>query len=153
MSYSQIRNYFNQKIQSYNSDFKEWRGALVYDDAQNIPSTTLNTYYHVELNSMSSTGAQDVLVQDAWTVNLTILKFGARDPLSALDEILDSAFCIKTEIIDPRNVEQFKASNDGDIEAIELASITPSAIDASNDNSIKVQLQFNVRMYYSNLTV
>lgn len=152
MSYSQVRGYLKNEIESFNPKYKEWRDALVFDDAQNVPSTLADTRYHIEMNSMTSTPAQDTLVQDSWLVTMTLLKYGFNDPLSALDSLLDDAFCIKSVIIDCRNVEEYKQANDGSIEAVELLSINPSAIDASNDNVVKVQMQFNVRMYYSTLT-
>jgi len=144
MSYSQIRKYFNGEILKVEPDFKEWRDALVVSDAQNIPNTLLDTRYHIEVGAVTSTPAQDLSVEDQGTVILTLFRRGFNNPLLALDSLLDSAHCIRHQLINPQNIQTFN----GDIDAVESVSITPSEIDASNDNTIQVQLEFNVRMYF-----
>jgi hypothetical protein len=151
MSYSDIRTYFQGRVEGFKSDFKEWKDALVFEDTNNIPTTLLDSRYHIEFNSLASSPASDKIVEDSWQVNLSLFKNGANKPQDALDELLDDAFCIKSSIIDPRNVEAHKVANNSFIEAAELVSLTPGAIELSNDNIVKVLMQFNVRLYASNL--
>ena len=146
--YSDIRKYFNKEIQSVDSDLKEWKDALVYDDAANIPSTLLNNRYHIEIGSWSSTPAQDLSVQDQFSVILSIFKKGFDEPQDVLDELLDKALCIKAQLINPQNVETFKQVNTSAIEAVENTSGTAGEIDSTNDNIIKIALEFNVRLYF-----
>jgi len=148
MSYSKIRTYFNQQIQAFDSDLKEWRDALVFEDASNIPSTLLGTRYHLEIGPWTSTPAQDKSVHDEFTVILTIFSKGFTDPLMALDNLLDEALCIKHQLINPVNIEAFKTANGGQIEAVENVSGEPAEIASTNDNIIKIALEFNVRMYF-----
>jgi hypothetical protein len=147
--YSQIRQYFKEQILAVNGSLKEWRGAIVFDDTDNIPSSLLGTSYHIEIANWLSTPAQDRSVQDQFTVRLTIFKKGFTDPLTALDNLLDDSFCIRQQLINPLNVESFKSGNSSAIEAVENISGNPSAIDSTNDNIIKIALEFNVRLYFS----
>lgn len=148
MSYSNIRKYFNQQIQTAKPDLKEWREALVFEDASNIPSTLLDSRYHIEVGPWSSTPAQDLSVEDQFTVVLTIFSKGFTDPLAALDNLLDDSLCIKAQLINPVNVEAYKNANGGQIEAVENTGGTPAEIASSNDNIIKIALEFNVRLYF-----
>lgn len=148
MSYSKIRTYFNQQIQTFDPDMKEWRDALVFEDVSNIPSTLLGTRYHLEIGPWTSTPAQDKSVHDEFTVILTIFSKGFTDPLTALDNLLDEALCIKHQLINPVNIEAFKTTNGGQIDAVENVSGEPSEIASTNDNIIKIALEFNVRMYF-----
>ena len=146
--YSDIRKYFNQEIAKVDGDSKEWTDALVFDDANNIPSTLLNTRHHIELSNWTSSPAQDLSVQDQFSVTLTIFKKGFTDPQDALDDLLDKALCIKHQLINPQNVEAFKTLNNAAIDAVENTTGTASEIDASNDNIIKIALEFNVRLFF-----
>ena len=146
--YSDIRKYFQERVRAHDPDLKEWKDALVFDDANNIPSTLLNTRYHIEIGSWSSTPAQDLSVQDQFTVTLTLFKKGYTTPQDALDSLLDEALNVRHELINPKNVETFKEANDSAILAVENTSGSPTEIDASNDNIIKIALEFNVRLYF-----
>ena len=147
-SYSSIRKYFNERVGFVDSDLKEWRDALVFEDASNIPSTLLGSRYHIEIGSWSSTPAQDLSVQDSFIVKLTIFKKGFTDPSSALDSLLDKSLCIKSDLVNPQNVEVFKVANTSAIEAVENISGSPGEIDSTNDNIIKIALEFNVRLFF-----
>lgn len=146
--YSQIRQYFKERISVADSNLKEWRDALVFEDANNIPSSLLDSRYHIEIGSWASTPAQDLSVQDQFSVTLTIFKKGFTDPTAALDNLLDDSLCIRHELINPKNVESFKSGNSSAIEAVENISGTPAEIDSNNDNIVKIALEFNVRLYF-----
>lgn len=146
--YSDIRKYFKERIAASDSDLKEWKDALVFDDAANIPSTLLDTRYHIELDSWTSTPAQDQSVEDRFVIRLTLFKKGFTTPQDALDDLLDKVLDIRHELINPLNVEAFKTSNNSAIEAVENTSGASSEIDSTNDNTVKVALEFNVRLYF-----
>jgi hypothetical protein len=148
MSYSQIRSYFKNEIASVYPDMQEWREALVFDNSENIPRSLLESRYHIELTTLTSTPATDIHTEDIGTVVLTLFKSGYNDPPGALDELLDKAQCIKVQLINPQNVETYKAANDGNIDAVELNSLSAGEIAVSNDNIVKVALEFSVRLFF-----
>lgn len=153
MSYSKIRTFFREQAVKVDPDFTEWRDALVFEDTENIPSTLLASRYHIEFGAMSSTPALDRTVQDQWPVIVTIFKNGANAPTNALDELMDKAFDLKTYCIDPQEITAFNDASEYCIEAIEVVSITPSALTTTNDNIVKIQIEFNVRLYFNNQLV
>jgi hypothetical protein len=149
MSYSQIRTYFKNNIAEVKPSFKEWRDALVFDNAQNIPLTLIDSYYHLEISNWASTPSQDLSVQDSFPVTMTIFKNGFNKPTDALDTLMDDALCLRQRLINPKNVEIYKVLVSGNIEAVENVSGTALEIDSSNDNIIKIALEFSVRLYFS----
>jgi len=142
MSWSQIRTYFNGEIATALPDMKEWRDAF---NIENVPRTLLDTYYHLSINAGTSTSAQDATVQDQMSVLLTVWRKGTSDMSLTQDELWDIAYCIRQAVINPRNVHIF----DGDILAVENTQMRSEPIDLSNDNVVQIQLEFNVRMYFS----
>jgi hypothetical protein len=146
--YSDIRKYFKERIAASDSDLKEWKDALVFDDANNIPTTLLNTRYHIAINSWTSSPAQDQSVHDQFSITLTLLKKGFTEPQDALDDLLDKVLDIRHELINPLNVEAFKIANNSAILAVENTSGAAGEIDSTNDNTVKVALEFNVRLYF-----
>lgn len=148
MSYSQVRSYFNNEIPTAVPGMTEWRDALVFDNAENIPRSLLEAKYHIEFSLLSSTPAQDKSTEDSANIIVTIFKSGFNDPIGALDELMDKAQCIKQQVINPLNVEAYKSANSGDIDAVELVGISSGEIAVSNDNIVKVALEFNVRLFF-----
>ena len=142
MSWSQIRTYFNGEIETVLPDMREWRDAF---NVENIPRTLLDTYYHLDIRSGASSSANDATVQDRMLVALKIWKKGSNDIATTQDELWDLAFCIRQGLINPRNVHTF----DRDIQAVENLSMNAQPIDLTNDNVVEIQLEFNVRMYFS----
>lgn len=144
MSYSKIRPYFKQAIESVNPSFTEWKDALVFDDVQNVPGSILDRSYHIEIGTIGSTLDAGGFTTKGTTVIVTIFKKGFNSPQDALDELLDVADCIDAEVTRATNVEIYKAANNISFEKIDLLTITPSEIDTSNDNVVQCKLEFNV---------
>lgn len=147
-NYSDIRKYFNERVKAEDSSLKEWKDALIFEDAANIPSSILDNRYHIEISNWTSTPANDTAVEDRFTVVLTIFKKGFTTPQDSLDNLLDKALCIRHSLINPKNVESFKVINSSQIDAVENLSGSTGEIDSSNDNTIKIALEFNVRLYF-----
>jgi len=130
--------------------YEEWTDSF---NIENVPTTVLDSKYHVGLGALTSSPQQDRSIQDQFPVVLTIWKRGFVDIVTATDELLDVANCIRLDIIDVENVELYKqaeitAGRTGNIEDVQSVSITPSEIAASNDNIVQIQLEFNVRLYF-----
>lgn len=126
--------------------FKEWTDSL--DNIGNIPKTLLDKSYHITLGTDSSTPATDIHIEDNFSATITVFKRAYNSPVTARDELLQTANCIRLDVINPLNVEAYKVANDGNIESVVSVSLTPGEIDASNDNIIQVQIEFNVRLFF-----
>ncbi len=142
---TQVRGYLNTRMSSVEPTFKEWTDSL--DNIGNIPKTLLDKSYHITLGVDSSTPQDDRHIEDNFNVVITVFKRAYNAPVSARDELLQTANCIRLDVINPLNVETYKSANDGNIESVSSISIAPSEIDVSNDNIIQVQIEFNVRLF------
>jgi len=142
---SQVRDYINARMAVVEPTYKEWTDSL--EEIGNIPKTLLNRSYHITLNGSTSSSNNDREIEDVSNVIITVWQRGYTKPVEARDEILQTANCIRLDIIDPKNVEAYKRANDGNIEDVQSVGITPGEIDASNDNIIQVEIELNLRLY------
>lgn len=142
---SQVRDYIRSRMAVVEPTYQEWTDSL--DNIGNIPKTVLNRTYHITLNGSTASTNNDTFIQDVSNVVITIFKRGFTRPVEARDEIMQTANCIRLDMIDPQNVETYKAANDGNIEDIQSVGIVPNEIDVSNDNTIQVEIELNLRLY------
>jgi hypothetical protein len=130
------------------SNYKEWTDAL---NIENIPNTLIDNYYHINLGTFVSSPQSDQHIVDSGAVTLTIFKRAFNNTSGARDTVLDAAHCIRIDLINPKNVETHKVSIDGNIEVVESSSISAIEIDESNDNIIKVEIEFNFRLFFCSI--
>ena len=143
---TQVRDYINTRMPLVDSDFKEWTDSL--EDVGNIPKSVLDNSYHITLGTSSASSQNSNHIEEDFGVIVTIFKRGFREPVVARDTVLQKANCVRLDVIDPLNVESYKAANDGNIEEVRSVSLTTSEIDVSNDNVIKVEIELNVRLFF-----
>jgi len=124
--------------------FQEWTESL--EDIGNIPATLLDNRYHIELGPTTSTEQIDQHIQEDQSVILTVFKRGFNRPTEARDSLMQTANCIRLDIIKPLNVDAYKQANDGNIDKVVSLGLTPSEIDTTNDNTIKVEIGLNVAL-------
>lgn len=148
MSYSQVRTFFKQQIEAASTTRSEWTDALDVVLASNVPGTTLDQRYHLQMGAILSTN-RDATVQDQMSVIVTIWKRAFVDQLGSQDTLLDEAHCIRHSIINPQDCFAFG----GDIDSVFAVSTTPGAIDVSNDNIIQIQMEFQVELNFSTVPV
>lgn len=143
---SQVRDYIKTRMLVVEPTFSEWTDSLT--DIGNIPKTLLDTIYHITLGPGNSTDQIDNHIEEDFTSIVTIFRRAYNNPVEVRDQILQTANCIRLDIINPLNIEEYKFANDGNIESVVSVSITPEEIDASNDNIIKVEIELNVRLFF-----
>lgn len=138
MSLSQVRTYLKQQIALQDADLKEWRDSF---NNENIPSTLLNKYYHIDFGALA-TSQGDNWIEDSWSVTLVLHKRGFSNPVEAFDELIDDANCIRLRVIDPLAVLT------DNITSVETLSVLAEPIEESNDNTIRVSIEFNFRLTF-----
>lgn len=139
---SQVRDYILARMAIVEPDFKEWKDSLA--EIGNIPNVLLDKTFQVELQETISTEQIDKHIQEEQQVIISVFKRGYNTPLEARDSLLQTANCIRLDLIKPLNVEAYKAAQDGNIEKVVSLGLTPSEIDISNDNIIKVEIGLSV---------
>ena len=138
MSLSQARTYLKQQIALVDDQLKEWRDSF---NIENIPQTNIDNYYHINIESVSTT-QQDNWIEDDMSATVTIFKRGFSEPVTAFDSVIDIANCIRLKVLDP------KASLTDNITSVEVNSVTPEQVDESNDNTIKESIDFSIRLTF-----
>lgn len=143
---TQVRDYIKTRIESVFPDYSEWKASL--SEIGNIPQTRLDETYHITLGVNSSSQKIDRHIEDSFSVTVTTFKRGFNQSVEARDSALQASNCIRLDVINPDNVEAYKAANDGNIESVEAITMEPSEIEESNDNIIKIELELNVRLFF-----
>jgi len=142
---SQVRDYINTRMSVVEPTYQEWKGSL--EDIGNIPKTLLDRSYHITLNPTTSTEQSDNFIQETQNVFISVFKQGFTSSIEARDELMQIANCIRLDIINFKNVEDYKAANDGNIEKVVSIGVTPNDIDATNDNIIKATIEIDVVLF------
>jgi len=149
MSLSQVRTYFEQRLLVVSPKRKQWKGALDVQANNNVPQTILDTSYHIKYDPVGGSTQNDRHIEDSFLTTLTIWKRGFKEPTDALDIVMDEASCIRLDVLKHLNMHNFNTGiGSENLQDIVIVSVTPSEIDASNDNTIEVQLIFNVRLFF-----
>lgn len=138
MSISQVRTFIKQQIALVDPNLKEHRDL----SDENIAQTKLDEHYHIEYGA-SSDSHDDNCLQTAQSVSVKVFKRGFNNPTSALDVIIDKAHEIR------RCITSTAATLGADMQKVESISLTPEPIDETNDNTIKISLEFNIRLYFA----
>ena len=144
---SQVRDYIKTRMSVLYPDYNEWVDSL--SDISNIPKTVLDTIFHVTLVASTSTPQSDLYIEDDFNVLITTFKRAYNEPVVCRDEAVQTANCIRLDMINHKNIETYKRANDGNIEDVVSISITPTEIDTTNDNIIKVETELNVRLFFA----
>lgn len=142
---TQVRDYIKTRILAVDSNYKEWTDSL--EDIGNIPQTLLDRSFHISLGGFSSSANIDLHIIESSEVIVTIFKRAYNSPVDTRDEIVQTANCLRLDIINPLNVEVYKSTNDGNIEDVQSVGITPTDLNLTNDNIIKVEIGLNVRLF------
>jgi hypothetical protein len=143
---TQVRDYIKSRVLAVDSNYQEWTDSL--EDIGNIPQNLLDRTFHITLEPLSTSFSGDLVIDDSFPVKITIFQRAYNSPVSARDELIQKGNCIRLDSINPLNVEAYKSLNDGNIESVESVGITPTEINSTNDNTIKVEVELNVRLFF-----
>lgn len=135
-----FKNYFHKILKD--NGFREWNDGFNRD---NIPKSVLDKSYF--MNYSISTVENGTQMED--NINIIIEHFfkGYRNPQDAIDQAMELCNSIRLEILDPQTINLF---DDVTILGINSVSQTPEPLNASNDNSIIVATEFNLRIIQIN---
>jgi hypothetical protein len=127
---TEIRTYFNAAIKRCFPEYTDKKDPFGNDD---IATTETDRIYRVIIgeNTVTDGGVTD---NNEVPVTVDIFKKGYSKPQEAFDEIYDTAFLLKNEIVNPRAYQ-------GTFAYVANQAITPSPFE-SNDNVIQLRLQF-----------
>jgi hypothetical protein len=136
MSFSTLRNYFEDRMITVDSELKEWEDAFNID---NIPSSILDKSWHIEFNPFSyNTGGAHTCLSFDCPVTLNVFFKGYRNPKEAIDTALIFADAIIKECTKPvLRLNQPKIKN------VLPSLVSVRELDVTNDNAAILEIQFN----------
>jgi len=137
---SSIRTYFNTQILKIDSTLLPWEEDVFGNNDESKPQA--EKYYNlVFLDNLPN--REDNNYWDEITVSLDLYALMGNNYTLSFDTLYDLAINVKNEIINPINYGDLLVFND-----ILANQMTPIE-DETNDNAMKVQLKFTIRINYN----
>ena len=120
-------------------DYSEWKDGF---NSENIPSTIIDGSYHLATGTITgSTANQQIRTFDYTLVTRVFFK-GFRDPAGAIDDALGAADTIlASALADASRLSQ------ANIKDIIPNTIQVLPLEASNDNSVILEMDFSFNIY------
>lgn len=139
MSFKPVRTFLESRLIEVDSDFE------VHDDAfsfENIGNNDFNKRYHIFYGNVATSVDNQHTTNDVVNATVSLFFRGYRNATESLDESMDIANsyrlnCLK---IAPLRDQQF-------IKRVVCSSIQAEPLD-TNDNSIKITLQFSINVIF-----
>lgn len=135
MALSSVRTLFRQRLEGLG--YREHRDAFNFE---NIGANILDDSFHLETGSVASFAANQLAHDFEYGITVRIFKRGYSDPATLLDEIDQIAQDVYSDILAPG------IRLGTEIKDIVPNSYQPLPYDASNDNSIILEMSFTARV-------
>jgi hypothetical protein len=139
MTLGGVRGFFRTRLDGLG--YNEWTDGF---NIENIPSTVLDKSYHLAVGPIRSGPANQMHHVFDYPIVVSLFFKGFRDPSSAIDSSLDSAQDVLNDILDPAQRLQTNGLKD-----IRPNGILVRPLAGSNDNTVVVEISFNVVMLYA----
>lgn len=137
---SSIRTYFNDQIIKIDPNVLPWEEDVFGNNDESKPQ--VEKYYNLVFSDDIPV-REDNNFWDAINITLDLYSLLSTDYISGFDSAYDLAINVKNEIINPLNYGSLNVFND--IIATQISPIE----DETNDNAMKMRLNFTVRINYS----
>lgn len=140
MSFKPIRTFLETQLLKIDSDFE------VYDQGfenSEIGFNDFNKRYHIFYGNIQTSDANQNTTNDTVNATVTLYFKGARSATLALDDSLDIANNFRIECLKRANFTNYTF-----IKKVVCNSINAEPVDASNDNAIKIKLEFSVSVMF-----
>lgn len=140
MSFTGLKPYFKAQIATINNGaLTEWVDAF---NVENIPATTLDKAYHIEINPSTYLGTAHGCLAFSAGVKVRAFFKGYKDASSAIDKATEYAdYIIKAVCKSTARLNEAKLKN------VLPSSVDIRALDGSNDNVAVVEMVFNCTLY------
>jgi hypothetical protein len=140
MSFKPIRTFLEDQLLNLDSDFE------VFDQAFNSNEVGNNDFdkrYHIFYGRVDTTAANHNVTNDNVAATVTLFFRGERTATEALDNAMDFANEYRIECL-----KRVKYTNLTFIKNVVCNSIVAEPIAESNDNAIKIILEFNILVIF-----
>jgi hypothetical protein len=139
MTLGEIRPFFASKIAAL--DLKEWPDGFNY---ANIPSNVLNKMFHVELGQVSANTFEQQCHSFRMPLTIRVFFKGYGSPQTAKDTAMTKANEILNALLKP----SMRLTEGTNLKDIRPVTVRPVPLADSNDNSLILELVFEVNLIY-----
>jgi len=135
-----IRTYFNTQIVEIIPNILPWEEDVFGNNDESKPQA--EKFYNLVIGDNTPV-REDNTFWDTFAITLDLYTLMDRDYITSFDDAYDQAVNVKNEIIFPPNYNGVIILND-----ITCTNMSPIE-DSTNDNAMKISLNFIVRLNYS----
>lgn len=139
---NEIKNYIRQQLTATDSDFKEHTDAFNFE---NIAESLLNKRYFMSYEINTVENGQNM--EETANISLQIFFKGYKTPLETLDESMELVNTFRLNLLRFIDIASYNSTLSGDFKILGIDSVSQSnsPLDESNDNSLIITVEFNVR--------
>lgn len=138
MSLNLVRPYFRARLNALG--YKEWSDGFNFD---NIPENIIDKSYHLDANQITNTQLNHNDLEVSHTVVTRVWFKGFKTVKEALDRTMERIDDIMVEVLKPTN----RVTGTGGLRNVTLDNVVIEPLADSNDNTIRVSLTWDVRVY------
>lgn len=139
MTLGGVRTFIGNKLTTLG--LKQWADGF---NRENIPANILNKSFHIEHGTFAITVGGQQTHEFRGPMTVRVFFSGYRDPLTAKDTALQFANTIFEALLAP----DFRLSEGTNLKDIRPVSVVPVPLAASNDNSLILELVFELVLHY-----
>lgn len=140
MSFKPIRAFLRDQLIKTDSDFESFDNAFNSDE---IGANDYNKKYHIFYGRVDTTAFNHNITSDSVTASVTLYFSGSRTSEEQLDDSMDLANLYRIECLKRSNY-----ANQTFIKNVVCNSIVAEPLADSNDNAIKIILEFSISIIF-----
>lgn len=140
MSFKPVRTFLEARLLEIDSNFTEFDQAF---NSNEVGNNDFDKRYHIFYGNITTTAANHNITNDEVRATVTLFFSGSRSATEALDDAMDIANEYRIECLKRANY-----SNLTFIKNVVCSSINAEPIADSNDNAIKIILEFNIMVIF-----
>jgi hypothetical protein len=140
MSFKPIRTFLEDRLLDLDNEFEVFDQAF---NSEQVGNNDFDKRYHIFYGRVDTTAANHNVTNDSVTANVTLFFRGERTATEALDNAMDFANEYRIECLKRVNYVNLTF-----IKNVVCNSIVAEPIAESNDNAIKIILEFNISVIF-----
>ena len=140
MSFKPIRTFLKDRLIAIDADFESYENAFNNNE---VGSNDYNKKYHIFYGRVDTTAFNHNITSDSVTATVTLYFSGSRTSEEQLDDAMDLANLYRIECLKRANY-----ANQTFIKNVVCNSIVAEPLADSNDNAIKITLEFSISIIF-----
>jgi hypothetical protein len=139
---NELKNYIREQLKATDSKFSEHDDAF---NSDNIPETKLDKKYFMTYSI--ATVENGTVMEETANFELQLFFKGLKKPLETLDKSMELANTFRLNLLNPLNIASYNSTLGGDFSILGIDSVNQesSELADSNDNSMIITIEFNMR--------